>query len=202
LQIEWLPTAEMPADGLTKALPWQKHNEFVRQLQLADLTTLLSFQNWLHLSFFMFTVVLRTLQVIYRPYGWVTDRLRTEYVRNTCKYTHFVIQITSILPGGVCHMGSHYGGNRNHSRHCIRILATTVYVLMDAYSGSTMSHWTTSAMLPSQNCVYMYPSEYLLRYTLLDSDIQFNTIAPQSVHPSTQYCLCLLFLGQSEKYTV
>jgi hypothetical protein len=45
LQIEWLPTAEMPADGLTKALPRQKHDEFVRQLRLADLTTLLSFQN-------------------------------------------------------------------------------------------------------------------------------------------------------------
>ena len=45
LQIEWLPTAEMPADGLTKALPRQKHDEFVRQLRLADLTTLLSFKN-------------------------------------------------------------------------------------------------------------------------------------------------------------
>jgi hypothetical protein len=45
LLIEWLPTAEMPADGFTKALPRQKHEEFVRQLKLTDLTTLLSLQN-------------------------------------------------------------------------------------------------------------------------------------------------------------
>jgi len=42
LRIEWIPTSEMPADGLTKALPRQKHEAFVRQLRLVDITTLLS----------------------------------------------------------------------------------------------------------------------------------------------------------------
>jgi Reverse transcriptase (RNA-dependent DNA polymerase) len=45
LSIEWLPTSEMPADGLTKALPRQKHNDFIRQLRLVDISTLLSIQN-------------------------------------------------------------------------------------------------------------------------------------------------------------
>jgi hypothetical protein len=44
LQIEWIPTSEMPADDLTKALPRQKHKAFVRQLQLVDISTLLSIQ--------------------------------------------------------------------------------------------------------------------------------------------------------------
>jgi hypothetical protein len=30
IQIEWVPTAEMPADGLTKALPRQKHEIFIK----------------------------------------------------------------------------------------------------------------------------------------------------------------------------
>jgi hypothetical protein len=42
LSIEWLPTSEMPADGLTKALPRQKHDEFICQLRLVDISTLLS----------------------------------------------------------------------------------------------------------------------------------------------------------------
>jgi hypothetical protein len=37
IQINWIPTAEMPADGLTKALPRQKHENFVRQLGLVDI---------------------------------------------------------------------------------------------------------------------------------------------------------------------
>jgi hypothetical protein len=45
LSIKWLPTSEMPADGLTKALPRQKHNEFIRQLRLVDISTLLSVTN-------------------------------------------------------------------------------------------------------------------------------------------------------------
>jgi hypothetical protein len=45
LSIEWLPTSEMPADGLTKALPRQKHDEFIRQLRLVDISTLLSVTN-------------------------------------------------------------------------------------------------------------------------------------------------------------
>jgi hypothetical protein len=34
LNIEWIPTADMPADGLTKALPIQKHQTFIKQLGL------------------------------------------------------------------------------------------------------------------------------------------------------------------------
>jgi hypothetical protein len=34
---EWVPTSQMPADGFTKELPRQKHEEFVRQLGLVDL---------------------------------------------------------------------------------------------------------------------------------------------------------------------
>jgi hypothetical protein len=41
IQIEWIPTAEMPADGLTKALPRQKHEIFVKQLGLIDIAKLL-----------------------------------------------------------------------------------------------------------------------------------------------------------------
>ena len=37
IDVKWLPTAEMPADGLTKILPRQKHIEFVRQLGLVDI---------------------------------------------------------------------------------------------------------------------------------------------------------------------
>ena len=37
LRINWVPTAEMPADGLTKTLPRQKHENFVRQLGLVDI---------------------------------------------------------------------------------------------------------------------------------------------------------------------
>jgi hypothetical protein len=32
LQIQWIPTTEMPADGLTKALPKQRFDIFVKQL--------------------------------------------------------------------------------------------------------------------------------------------------------------------------
>lgn len=42
IQIEWVPTAEMPADGLTKALPRQKHEIFIHQLGLVDISKLLS----------------------------------------------------------------------------------------------------------------------------------------------------------------
>jgi hypothetical protein len=42
IDIEWMPTAEMPADGFTKQLPRQKHEEFVRQLNLVDISNLLS----------------------------------------------------------------------------------------------------------------------------------------------------------------
>ena len=36
--IKWLPTAQMPADGLTKALPAQKHATFIEQLNLVDIS--------------------------------------------------------------------------------------------------------------------------------------------------------------------
>ena len=44
LQVEWCPTAEMPADGLTKSLARQKHAEFVRQLGLDNAHQLLTTQ--------------------------------------------------------------------------------------------------------------------------------------------------------------
>jgi hypothetical protein len=37
IQVEWVPTGQMPADGFTKALPKQKHDVFIRQLNLVDL---------------------------------------------------------------------------------------------------------------------------------------------------------------------
>jgi hypothetical protein len=37
ITVEWKPTAEMPADGFTKLLPRQKHENFIRQLGLKDI---------------------------------------------------------------------------------------------------------------------------------------------------------------------
>jgi hypothetical protein len=37
INIQWVPTAKMPADGLTKILPYQKHEAWVKQLNLADI---------------------------------------------------------------------------------------------------------------------------------------------------------------------
>jgi hypothetical protein len=37
MQIDWKPTNEMPADGLTKALPRQRHQTFIQQLGLVDI---------------------------------------------------------------------------------------------------------------------------------------------------------------------
>jgi hypothetical protein len=34
MDIRWIPTAEMPADGLTKLLERQKHHQFVRHMRL------------------------------------------------------------------------------------------------------------------------------------------------------------------------
>jgi hypothetical protein len=36
--VRWVPTTEMPADGLTKPLPRQRHEAFIRQLGLVDIT--------------------------------------------------------------------------------------------------------------------------------------------------------------------
>jgi hypothetical protein len=37
IHLNWVPTADMPADGLTKALTRQKHEAFVQQLGLVHL---------------------------------------------------------------------------------------------------------------------------------------------------------------------
>ena len=37
LKISWIPTNRMPADGLTKALPRQKHQEFITLFGLVDI---------------------------------------------------------------------------------------------------------------------------------------------------------------------
>jgi hypothetical protein len=37
LQIKWISTHEMPADGFTKALSTQKHQIFIKQLGLVDI---------------------------------------------------------------------------------------------------------------------------------------------------------------------
>ena len=39
--VRWVPTGEMPADGLTKPLPQQKHQEFVQHLGLIKIGHLL-----------------------------------------------------------------------------------------------------------------------------------------------------------------
>jgi hypothetical protein len=44
LHMDWCPTAEMPADGLTKSLVRQKLAEFVRQLGLENVHQLLTAQ--------------------------------------------------------------------------------------------------------------------------------------------------------------
>ena len=41
IQIDWVPTHQMPADGLTKPLPQQRHEEFIWQLGLVDISHLL-----------------------------------------------------------------------------------------------------------------------------------------------------------------
>jgi hypothetical protein len=37
ITVEWKSTAEMPADGFTKLLPRQKHENFICQLGLKDI---------------------------------------------------------------------------------------------------------------------------------------------------------------------
>jgi len=38
ISVRWVPTTEMPADGLTKQLPRQRHEAFIRQLGLVDIS--------------------------------------------------------------------------------------------------------------------------------------------------------------------
>jgi hypothetical protein len=42
VRIKWLPTNEMLADGLTKALPRQRHEHFIKQLNLVDIAARLT----------------------------------------------------------------------------------------------------------------------------------------------------------------
>jgi hypothetical protein len=37
VKISWVPTAEMPADGLTKSLPGPKHQEFIEMLNMRNI---------------------------------------------------------------------------------------------------------------------------------------------------------------------
>jgi hypothetical protein len=39
LHVQWRPTNQMPADGMTKMLPRQKHIEFIQQLHLVDISS-------------------------------------------------------------------------------------------------------------------------------------------------------------------
>jgi hypothetical protein len=41
LQMSWMATNQMPANGLTKSLSRQKHSTFVEQLGLVDISNLL-----------------------------------------------------------------------------------------------------------------------------------------------------------------
>jgi hypothetical protein len=42
IQVHWVPTDQMPADGLTKVLPCPKHESFVKQLELEDVRSLVT----------------------------------------------------------------------------------------------------------------------------------------------------------------
>lgn len=37
IDVQWVPTDKMPADGLTKILPHQKHEAWIKQLNLIDI---------------------------------------------------------------------------------------------------------------------------------------------------------------------
>ena len=39
IRLQWVPTTNMPADGLTKALPRSRHGHFLRQLGLTDISS-------------------------------------------------------------------------------------------------------------------------------------------------------------------
>jgi len=99
----------MPADGLTKALLRQKHDDFVRQLRLVDITTLL-----LVLTYSSLRVIIVVYGFIILAYGFIYGRYLSVtyslafltaglYLRNL--YT----QLNS-LPFllGVCHVDRYY----------------------------------------------------------------------------------------------
>jgi hypothetical protein len=41
LQVTWVPSRSMPADGLTKALPKPLHQQFVKMLNMVDISSLI-----------------------------------------------------------------------------------------------------------------------------------------------------------------
>lgn len=45
IHIQWIPTSQMPADGLTKKLTRQKHENFMRLLNLTDISPQLTASN-------------------------------------------------------------------------------------------------------------------------------------------------------------
>ena len=45
ISASWIPTAEMPADGLTKSLPNQKHQNFIKLLNMVDITSLINYSS-------------------------------------------------------------------------------------------------------------------------------------------------------------
>jgi hypothetical protein len=45
VKVEWIPTAEMPADGLTKPLERQRHAKFIELLGLHDVRYLVDTKN-------------------------------------------------------------------------------------------------------------------------------------------------------------
>jgi hypothetical protein len=50
IEIEWVPTHEMPADGLTKSLTKGKHSAFLKVLQMVNITSKLELKEMDHLG--------------------------------------------------------------------------------------------------------------------------------------------------------
>ena len=48
INVQWVSIAKMPADGLTKILPRQKHEAWIKQLNLVDIWYWI---NWLHTQY-------------------------------------------------------------------------------------------------------------------------------------------------------
>ena len=44
ISVKWVPTAEMKADGFTKPLPEQRHNEFLRHLNMVNIQSMIDDQ--------------------------------------------------------------------------------------------------------------------------------------------------------------
>jgi hypothetical protein len=79
-----------------------------------------------------------------------------------------LLALDPVMRLGWCHMGSHHCGNRNHSRHCIRIPATIVRsyrylqslystLLLDSYySDPIQSLFQVLVLLPCDRCEYVF----------------------------------------------